>query len=150
MNPRSALVADRVAADSTVLATSAVNPPSNGSSTPNGTDTHMTVAATRVAPVVPRAPAHAGPVTAAPVVPPATPERLAARRTIDQAKLLLIARQNMSEPEAYRWIQKTAMNRRVTMGSVAAAIISGLDAPDASVATTDAASAGDEPAAATG
>lgn len=106
MDPRSALVADRVAVDSAPAAPD-VNSSPNGSSKPNGTDTSLT------SPVVPPA--------------PASPERLAARRLIDQAKLLLMSHQQMSEPEAYRWIQKTAMNRRVTMATVAASIIAGLD-----------------------
>jgi response regulator NasT len=37
----------------------------------------------------------------------------------------------MTEPEAFRWIQRTAMDRRSTMRAVADAIISGLDTPAA-------------------
>jgi len=35
----------------------------------------------------------------------------------------------LSEPEAFRWIQKTSMNRRVTMRAVAEAILAG-DLPE--------------------
>ena len=37
-------------------------------------------------------------------------ETLAERRLVDQAKALLMKRRKMSEPEAYRWLQRRAMN----------------------------------------
>ena len=37
----------------------------------------------------------------------------------------------MSEPEAFRWIQRTAMDRRTTMKAVAEAIVEGLAGPKA-------------------
>ena len=42
---------------------------------------------------------------------------------MDRAKGLLEARMGLSEPEAFRWIQKTSMDRRLTMREVADAVI---------------------------
>ncbi len=56
-------------------------------------------------------------------------DRLETRKTVDRAKGLLMTRQNMTEPEAFRWIQRTAMDRRTTMKAVAEAIVDGLAAP---------------------
>ncbi|MGH3587909.1 MAG: ANTAR domain-containing response regulator [Pseudonocardia sp.] len=56
-------------------------------------------------------------------------ERLETRKVVDRAKGLLMTRQNMTEPEAFRWIQRTAMDRRTTMKAVAEAIVDGLAAP---------------------
>ncbi|MFC5993047.1 ANTAR domain-containing response regulator [Pseudonocardia hispaniensis] len=56
-------------------------------------------------------------------------ERLETRKVIDRAKGLLMTRQQMTEPEAFRWIQRTAMDRRTTMKAVADAVIGGLAAP---------------------
>jgi response regulator NasT len=56
-------------------------------------------------------------------------ERLETRKTVDRAKGLLMTRQNMTEPEAFRWIQRTAMDRRTTMKAVAEAVVEGLAAP---------------------
>ena len=50
-------------------------------------------------------------------------ERFEARKVITQAKELLMANRKMTEPEAYRWIQKTAMDRRSPMVSIANTII---------------------------
>lgn len=58
-------------------------------------------------------------------------DRLETRKIVDRAKGLLMTRQNMSEPEAFRWIQRTAMDRRTTMKAVAEAIVDGLAAPKA-------------------
>ena len=49
--------------------------------------------------------------------------RLETRKVIDRAKGLLMAHRRMTEPEAFRWIQRTAMDRRVTAASVAAAVV---------------------------
>ena len=56
-------------------------------------------------------------------------ERLETRKVVDRAKGLLMTRQAMSEPEAFRWIQRTAMDRRTTMKAVAEAVVEGLAAP---------------------
>lgn len=53
-------------------------------------------------------------------------ERLEARKVIDRAKGLLMTAQKMSEPEAFRWIQRTAMDRRTSMQAVAQAVVDGL------------------------
>ena len=54
-------------------------------------------------------------------------ERLETRKVIDRAKGILMQALNLSEPEAFSWIQKAAMDRRLTMKEVAQAVIS----PDA-------------------
>ena len=53
-------------------------------------------------------------------------ERLETRKVVDRAKGLLMTKQNMTEPEAFRWIQRTAMDRRTTMKAVADAVVEGL------------------------
>jgi response regulator NasT len=50
-------------------------------------------------------------------------ERFEARKVITHAKELLMTHRKMTEPEAYRWIQKTAMDRRSPMVSIAKTII---------------------------
>ena len=51
-------------------------------------------------------------------------ERLETRKLIDRAKGILMQALNLSEPEAFSWIQKAAMDRRLTMKEVALAVIS--------------------------
>ena len=58
-------------------------------------------------------------------------ERLETRKVVDRAKGLLMTRQQMTEPEAFRWIQRTAMDRRTTMKAVAQAVVEGLNTPRA-------------------
>ncbi len=50
-------------------------------------------------------------------------ERLETRKLLDRAKGLLLEKMKLSEPEAFRWIQKASMDRRLTMGEVAQAVI---------------------------
>lgn len=50
-------------------------------------------------------------------------ERFETRKRVDRAKALLIAKMEMTEPEAFRWIQKTSMDRRLSMREVADAVI---------------------------
>lgn len=50
-------------------------------------------------------------------------DRLEARKVVDRAKGLLQEHEGMTEPAAFRWIQKTAMQRRVTMRIVATQVI---------------------------
>ncbi|MDR6938812.1 ANTAR domain-containing response regulator [Arcanobacterium hippocoleae] len=45
------------------------------------------------------------------------------RKRVDRAKGLLQEKMGLTEPEAFRWIQKTSMNRRLTMREVADAVI---------------------------
>ena len=54
-------------------------------------------------------------------------ERLETRKTIDRAKGILMQALNLAEPEAFSWIQRAAMDRRLTKKQVAQAVIS----PDA-------------------
>ncbi|CAB4579576.1 MAG: response regulator [Actinobacteria bacterium] len=54
-------------------------------------------------------------------------DRLETRKIIDRAKGILMAALNLTEPQAFSWIQKAAMDRRLTMREVAQAVIS----PDA-------------------
>lgn len=50
-------------------------------------------------------------------------ERFETRKLVDRAKGLLIEKMGLSEPEAFRWIQKASMNRRLTMQEVAQAVV---------------------------
>jgi response regulator NasT len=50
-------------------------------------------------------------------------ERLETRKLIDRAKGILMKAMNISEPDAFRWIQRTAMDKRVSMKQVAEAVI---------------------------
>jgi two-component system, response regulator PdtaR len=52
-------------------------------------------------------------------------ERLEVRKLLDRAKGVLQTAHGMSEPDAFRWIQKTSMDRRLTMRKVAEAVIEG-------------------------
>ena len=54
-------------------------------------------------------------------------ERLETRKVIDRAKGILMKTLNLSEPDSFSWIQRTAMDRRISMKAVALAVIS----PDA-------------------
>ncbi len=51
-------------------------------------------------------------------------ERLETRKIIDRAKGILMKALNLSEPEAFSWIQRAAMDRRLSMKEVAQAVIS--------------------------
>ena len=50
-------------------------------------------------------------------------ERFETRKAVDRAKGLLMDRMGMTEPESFRWIQKTSMDRRLSMREVADAVI---------------------------
>jgi response regulator NasT len=52
-------------------------------------------------------------------------ERLEARKVIERAKGMLMTQHNLSEPEAFRWIQRAAMDNRTSMRSVAELVLSG-------------------------
>jgi AmiR/NasT family two-component response regulator len=54
-------------------------------------------------------------------------DRLETRKVVERAKGRLMAEQGLSEPEAFRWIQRTAMDRRTTMKAVAEAVVSSID-----------------------
>ncbi|MGQ0775777.1 MAG: ANTAR domain-containing response regulator [Pseudonocardiales bacterium] len=53
-------------------------------------------------------------------------DRLETRKMVERAKGLLMARHGLTEPEAFRWIQRNAMDRRTTMKAVAQAVIENL------------------------
>jgi response regulator NasT len=50
-------------------------------------------------------------------------DRLETRKLMDRAKGLLMSKMKLSEPEAFRWIQKASMDRRLSMSQVAKAVI---------------------------
>ncbi len=50
-------------------------------------------------------------------------ERFETRKLIDRAKGILNEKMGLSEPKAFRWIQKASMDRRLTMRQVAEAVI---------------------------
>ncbi|WP_394940931.1 ANTAR domain-containing response regulator [Psychromicrobium sp. YIM B11713] len=51
-------------------------------------------------------------------------ERFETRKLVERAKSLLTTKMGLTEPEAFRWIQKTSMDRRLSMKEVAETIIS--------------------------
>ena len=57
-------------------------------------------------------------------------ERLETRKIIDRAKGILMQALNLTEPEAFSWIQRAAMDRRISMKAVAQAVISPDSVPD--------------------
>ena len=57
-------------------------------------------------------------------------ERLETRKLIDRAQGILMKALNLTEPQAFSWIQKTAMDRRISMNEVAQAVINPELAPD--------------------
>jgi len=50
-------------------------------------------------------------------------ERLETRKVVDRAKGVLQASLGLSEPDAFRWIQKTAMDLRLSMREVADGVV---------------------------
>ena len=59
-------------------------------------------------------------------------DRLEARKLIERAKSVLMVRQALTEPEAFKWIQRAAMDRRSTMKVVAQVVLETLGGePDA-------------------
>jgi len=51
-------------------------------------------------------------------------DRLETRKLIDRAKGILMTALNLTEPQAFSWIQRAAMDRRMSMKEVALAVIS--------------------------
>jgi response regulator NasT len=54
-------------------------------------------------------------------------ERLETRKLMDRAKSALQTKMNLTEPEAFRWIQKASMDRRLSMAQVAKTVIEQLE-----------------------
>jgi response regulator NasT len=52
-------------------------------------------------------------------------ERLEARKLIERAKGVLMTKHRLSEPEAFRWIQRAAMDNRTSMREVSQLVLSG-------------------------
>lgn len=50
-------------------------------------------------------------------------EQFETRKLVDRAKSLLITKMGLTEPEAFRWIQKTSMDRRLSMRQVAETVV---------------------------
>ena len=50
-------------------------------------------------------------------------ERMDTRKKVERAKGILMEKMKLNEPESFRWIQKTSMDRRLTMREVAEAVI---------------------------
>ena len=56
-------------------------------------------------------------------------ERLETRKLVERAKGLLQARHAMTEPEAFSWMQRAAMDRRTSMKRVAEVVLESFDRP---------------------
>jgi response regulator NasT len=69
-------------------------------------------------------------------------DRLEVRKLLDRAKGLLQAERGITEAEAFRWIQKNSMDRRMTMKAVSQEVI---DAAEAQAAAAAAAANGAVP-----
>lgn len=54
-------------------------------------------------------------------------ERLETRKLIERAKGILSEKMALTEPEAFRWIQKASMDRRLSMAEVAKTVIEQLE-----------------------
>jgi response regulator NasT len=54
-------------------------------------------------------------------------DRLETRKLVERAKGVLQAKHTMTEPEAFRWMQRAAMDRRTTMKRVAEVVLETLD-----------------------
>jgi response regulator NasT len=61
-------------------------------------------------------------------------ERLETRKVVEKAKGVLMAEQGMTEAEAFRWIQRTAMNQRTSMKALAESILTSGTASEGSPA----------------
>jgi response regulator NasT len=63
-------------------------------------------------------------------------DRLETRKLVERAKGLLQSKHQMTEPEAFKWIQRAAMDRRTTMKRVAEVVLETLDAPEDAAPTS--------------
>jgi two-component system, response regulator PdtaR len=55
--------------------------------------------------------------------------RLEARKLVERAKGVLMTEHGMTEPEAFRWVQRASMDRRLTMRAVAELVLAGTARP---------------------
>ena len=58
-------------------------------------------------------------------------ERFETRKRVERAKGLLMKEMKLSEPDAFRWIQKASMDRRLTMREVADVVLAQVSKPAA-------------------
>jgi response regulator NasT len=56
-------------------------------------------------------------------------DQIETRKLVERAKSVLMTSQSLSEPEAFKWIQRAAMDRRTTMKVVAEVILETLGTP---------------------
>lgn len=56
-------------------------------------------------------------------------QRIETRKIVDRAKGVLQTEHKLTEPEAFRWIQKRSMDLRLTMREVAESVLTGADGP---------------------
>ncbi len=56
-------------------------------------------------------------------------DRAKAREEVERAKTVLQERFGLSEPEAFSWLRRAAMDRRVTLSEAATALLSGQVTP---------------------
>jgi response regulator NasT len=56
-------------------------------------------------------------------------DRLEVRKLLDRAKGILQSERGLTEPEAFRWIQKNSMDRRMTMRAVAEEVLQAAQPP---------------------
>jgi two-component system, response regulator PdtaR len=54
-------------------------------------------------------------------------ERLETRKLVERAKSVLSEKMKLTEPEAFRWIQKASMDRRLSMADVARTVLDQLN-----------------------
>jgi AmiR/NasT family two-component response regulator len=73
-------------------------------------------------------------------------ERLEARKLIERAKGALMTAHEMTEPQAFRWIQRAAMDNRTSMRAVAELVLSGDTGDSGGSGDKSAADAADQPA----
>jgi response regulator NasT len=57
-------------------------------------------------------------------------ERLETRKLVERAKGMLQTEHGLTEPEAFRWVQKTSMDNRLSMRAVAEAVLAGDEGPE--------------------
>ena len=62
-------------------------------------------------------------------------DRLETRKLVERAKGLLQAKHGMTEPEAFTWMQRAAMDRRTSMKRVAEVVLESIDTPGSGPAT---------------
>jgi AmiR/NasT family two-component response regulator len=57
-------------------------------------------------------------------------DRLETRKVVEKAKGLLQDKYGMTEPDAFRWVQKTSMDKRLSMRAVAEGVLAGTESPE--------------------